>query len=338
MAEKRDIHNRKQRARRAQRARRPRKPARLAGSPLPSNAGVEAAYAGELDKLTNTMARATNKTIAALTAGGAATFMLSGQGQMIMGSLEQRMAALFEAKAREMAGRMLAASLKSGANSLGASLNFMAGEAEREAKSRTAPGGRPKAAASPDGKPAGAARNLKELAKNVTLQADFSQEMRDDLRVAVDENVRLIRSIHKKYYAEIREAIVDSITEGQGMKDLVPAIQRIGKLTRERARFIAVDQTRKANVFISARKMREAGIKKFRWRHSAGSETPRPHHAAAWKEDGTGGLNGGVFEIGNPPLIDLKSGERGLPGQLINCRCSMEPVIDFEDVDTEAVA
>ncbi|RIQ43658.1 phage head morphogenesis protein, partial [Bordetella avium] len=31
----------------------------------------------------------------------------------------------------------------------------------------------------------------------------------------------------------------------------------------------------------------------------------------------------------NPPIIDKTTGERGLPGQLINCKCRMRPVIDF---------
>ena len=37
-------------------------------------------------------------------------------------------------------------------------------------------------------------------------------------------------------------------------------------------------------------------------------------------------MNGYVFPIDFPPIIDRKTGERGYPGQLINCKCHMEPV------------
>lgn len=292
---KRDIYNRKQRQRR------PRQVEQVAGTPLPPNSGVEKAYARELSGLTRSMARATQTTLAELAAGGTASFLLSTQGQMALGSLEQRMAALFEGKAREMAQAMVRGSLKHGAGSLGVSLEKAARAAGKE-------------------EAAGQQKTLKELSQTVTLKAGFSPAMKAGLHDFVEENVKLINSIPAKYFDEIRDATVRSITEGQGLKDLIPQVQHIGGVTRERARFIAVDQTRKAHAYISSQKMKDAGITKFRWRHSAGSAVPRPYHKDV--------LDGEVFELDNPPVIDQRTGERGLPGQLINCRCTMEPVID----------
>ena len=84
---------------------------------------------------------------------------------------------------------------------------------------------------------------------------------------------------------------------------------------------------------LSARRMASVGINKVRWIHGFPKE-PRPYHARVWdgksgKKDGhPNGLNGFIFSLDNPPIIDEKTGERGLPGRLPFCSCRMEPVID----------
>jgi uncharacterized protein with gpF-like domain len=42
-------------------------------------------------------------------------------------------------------------------------------------------------------------------------------------------------------------------------------------------------------------------------------------------------MDGNVYSFDDPPIIDKNTGERGIPGQAINCRCFMVPVIEFED-------
>jgi len=38
-----------------------------------------------------------------------------------------------------------------------------------------------------------------------------------------------------------------------------------------------------------------------------------------------------IFSFDDLPVIDRRSGERGIPGQAINCRCRMAPVIEFDN-------
>ena len=72
--------------------------------------------------------------------------------------------------------------------------------------------------------------------------------------------------------------------------------------------------------------MQGLGVKKFKWLHSMGGKEPRPLHKNV--------LNGNVYSFDDPPVIDERTGERGLPGVLINCRCRMLPVIEFKADDT----
>lgn len=170
--------------------------------------------------------------------------------------------------------------------------------------------------------------SLKEISKGVTLKTDvISGPIADALQASIKQNVGLIKSIPTKYFQQIEGEVFRSIQIGRGMADLQPYLEKLGQSTKKRAALIARDQTSKATTAINRARFQRLGIKKFEWLHSAGVHEPRPLHIHTVAE---GGLNGGIFDIDNPPVIDERTGERGLPGQLINCSCRMIPVISFE--------
>jgi SPP1 gp7 family putative phage head morphogenesis protein len=146
-------------------------------------------------------------------------------------------------------------------------------------------------------------------------------KVKEVTKAGVVENVGLIKSIPRQYFQKIQNAVMRSITTGQGAKTVLDTIRNIGHSTEKRAQLIARDQTSKATTSLNAARMQGLNIRKFQWLHSRGGKEPRPLHINE--------LNGQVFELDKPPIIDEKTGERGLPGQLINCRCRMVPVVDF---------
>src|SRR5690606_26092523 len=139
------------------------------------------------------------------------------------------------------------------------------------------------------------------------------------------ENVSLIKSIPEKYFTDVTGSVMRSITTGQGIKDLITQIEKYDGITERRAKNIALDQTRKAYNMINKQRMMTAGFKKFKWLHSGGGQHPRKDHIA---------MNGNVYSFDDLPVIDKKTGERGIPSQLINCGCVMQPVYEFEDGTT----
>lgn len=168
--------------------------------------------------------------------------------------------------------------------------------------------------------------SLKEVSGGVTLKTDVvSGAVGEVMKAGVKENVSLIKSIPEEYFQKIEGDVMRSIQTGRGMADLVPAIEKHGHSTRKRAELIARDQTSKATTAINRARMQGLGIRKFEWLHSSGGKEPRPLHKNV--------LNGQIFDLDNPPIIDDRTGERGLPGQLINCRCRMVPVISFEETE-----
>lgn len=163
--------------------------------------------------------------------------------------------------------------------------------------------------------------SLKEVSGGLTLKTDvISGPVAEVMKAGVKEGVALIKSIPDKYFLDIEGAVMRSIQSGRGMADLQPFIERLGHSTKKRAALIARDQTSKATTALNRARMEALGVRQFEWLHSGGGKEPRELHIA---------LSGRIFSFDDPPVIDERTGERGFPGQLINCRCRMGPVISF---------
>lgn len=164
--------------------------------------------------------------------------------------------------------------------------------------------------------------SLKDVTGGLSLKTSVvSGQVKEILRASTVENIGLIKSIPREYFQKLQASVMRSITTGQGVKTVLESVQRTGQVTRRRAALIARDQTSKATAALNSARMGALGVRKFRWLHSSGGKEPRPLHKDT--------LNGEIFDLANPPIIDEKTGERGLPGQLINCRCRMVPIVEF---------
>lgn len=166
-------------------------------------------------------------------------------------------------------------------------------------------------------------RSLRELSGGVAIKTDVltSGPVAEVVKASVAENVGLIKSIPAQYLDDVRGAVMRSITTGNGLADLQPYLVQQRGVAERRAKNLALDQTRKAYQSINAERMKAAGIKKFEWVHSGGGQKPRPLHVE---------MNGNVYSYDNLPVIDERTGERGIPGQAVNCRCTARPVLELE--------
>lgn len=169
-------------------------------------------------------------------------------------------------------------------------------------------------------------RTLRDISGDVTLTAKSLREgaTGDVVKAAIAENVQLIRSIAQQYLGDVQGLVMRAITQGNGLADIVPQLQQRHKLTLKRARLIANDQVRKTTSALNTSRAKANGIRKFQWVHSGGGREPRELHLQ---------LDGQVFSYEDPPVIDERTGEKGMPGQLINCRCIARPILGFGPID-----
>lgn len=164
-------------------------------------------------------------------------------------------------------------------------------------------------------------RSLKELSGGLSLKTSMiDKNIWNVMNATVVENVSLIKSIADEYLTNVQGAVMRSITTGNGLQDLIPQIEKFQGDTHRRAKNIALDQTRKAYNNLNKSRMQAIGIQEFEWIHSGGGQKPRQLHIE---------LSGQIFSFDDLPVIDDKTGERGIPGQAINCGCTMRPVVSF---------
>lgn len=266
------------------------------GHALNHNASAEEKYAAQLKQLVAHMTMTVNREVLGLFKSDIADehfgqdASIAAQARILMNALTKRFVALFQSKAKLYAQGMLT------------SINN-----ESEANTN---------------------RSLVAISKSMTISASkVTDPLKNTLTASLAENVDLIKSIPQQYLSGVQQAVMRSITTGNGLQDLQPYLEKQGGITERRATLIANDQTRKAYNNLNAIRMKAAGVKKFQWLHSAGGRDPRPLHI----NDYPTGLNGGIFSFDDLPVIDEKTGERGLPGQAVNCRCRLLPVVDFGD-------
>lgn len=167
--------------------------------------------------------------------------------------------------------------------------------------------------------------SLKDLSGGLTIKTPKMPEaMLSELQAATRVNVGLIKSIQSQYHEKVFQAVMNNIGDAETIKGaaekLVSKTYFIGETVSERAALIARDQTSKLTTATNAARMKSAGVTRFRWRHSGGSYDPRKLHLS---------YDGQEFDLNDPPIIDERTGERGLPGSTYNCRCYMVPVVDF---------
>lgn len=137
------------------------------------------------------------------------------------------------------------------------------------------------------------------------------------------ENLALQSAILGDFMTRALGGVSRGIALGSSYSQLRDEIINAKEKAVARAARIADDQSRKAFIAFTVAKMKQMGIRRFKWVHNYAGKEPREFHKRPFPI----GLNGGIFSVDNPPVIDPNTGFRGYPGQLAFCRCTMAPVI-----------
>lgn len=165
--------------------------------------------------------------------------------------------------------------------------------------------------------------SLSKLTGGLSLPtAAMKGPLADIFKATVHENVSLIKSIPQKYLSGVEQAVSRSITTGNGLKDLVPYLQKHKNITYARAKMISLDQTRKAFQNMGAERCERLGVTEAELVHVP-SNHPRKTHIEA---------NGTIYEI-KKGFYDSAVKRYVKPGELPNCKCMGRPVIRLGNDD-----
>ena len=170
-------------------------------------------------------------------------------------------------------------------------------------------------------------KSMNKLSGGLTIKTDqLSGRTRDIINASTDQSTSLIKSIGADYTTDIKQAVMRSITDDSSsftqLKDSInEMLQGKYKTYKNKAKNTAIDQTRKAYTNVTVSRMKDVGVDEYVWKHSGGSVKPRDYHRDV--------LNGQTCSLSSPPVINQKTGAKGKPGDEINCKCYMVPVIKF---------
>jgi uncharacterized protein with gpF-like domain len=165
--------------------------------------------------------------------------------------------------------------------------------------------------------------SLKGIAETISFKTDvMTPALREMISASTAESVALIKRVPAKYLDQITGGVMRAITSGNGLQDIVPLLEKQKVQVKNWARNVAMDQTRKVYNGLAAGRMAALGMNTYEWLHSGGSNHPRIYHKTF--------LNGKIFRLDKPPIIDKKSGARGKPGDAPFCRCQMRPILAFD--------
>jgi SPP1 gp7 family putative phage head morphogenesis protein len=147
-----------------------------------------------------------------------------------------------------------------------------------------------------------------EVSIGINIAPLLAAETGGAIAAAIEEaaaaNVALIESIPAEYLARVRGAVTQAFSRGLRHEALAEEIQRIGEVTKRRAKLIARDQLSKLNASFNQVRQTSVGIKQYRW-SGALDKRERPSHRA---------MEGTLQRWDSPPLVD---GEHVHPGEAI---------------------
>jgi len=127
-------------------------------------------------------------------------------------------------------------------------------------------------------------------------------------------NVNLIKSLSQDQLKRVEEIVNRNLLLGNGVAEIKQELSKTFRITKNRAKLIARDQTSKFNGNLTQLRSQELGIDSYRW---SGVLDPRERLSHLANE-------GKIYYWNKPPA------NTGHPGHQINCRCIAQPIITIE--------
>ncbi|MDL2315500.1 hypothetical protein LJC59_00255 [Desulfovibrio sp. OttesenSCG-928-A18] len=166
-----------------------------------------------------------------------------------------------------------------------------------------------------------ASRQIRGMLKEIGFTVEFkhSHYVNNILQAAIHENVGLIRSIPEQMHDKVRGIVMRGVQAGNDQHYIATELRKQFGITERRARFIARDQTQKANNAVSLARSAEAGIEYGFWMHRSGSKKPRTTHLGTQMNGVRFKLSDGLYDP------DPRVRRKVKPGELPGCLCGYKP-------------
>lgn len=153
--------------------------------------------------------------------------------------------------------------------------------------------------------------------EDINAVTTLSKKTIKDIAENYTNNMQLyITKFAQKRIPDMRKKVMIAVLAGYREDYVMDMLQKEYKVAKDKAKFLAQNETSILMAHLKKNLYKEMGFTHFRW-HAIMDAKVREEHAH---------LNGTTWEFDNPPIIDERTGQKGLPGETYNCRCGLTPV------------
>lgn len=158
-------------------------------------------------------------------------------------------------------------------------------------------------------------RNVKHI--NV-IEPDLSKEQEADIARNYTNNMQFyIKNWAKDKIPQMRLKVQQAILDGYRRDEVQKMLEVEYGIAKRKAKFLAYNETSIMLAELKKVMYQEMGFTHFMWITNLDNRE-RPLHRE---------LHGRIFRFDNPPVIDARTGQKGLPGETYNCRCQIRPIM-----------
>ena len=158
----------------------------------------------------------------------------------------------------------------------------------------------------------------KEAKRITVIEPELTQEQVKEIAKNYTNNMQYyIKGFLKdKRIPKMREKVRLAILNGYREDEVVKIIQNEIHIEKDKAVFLARNETNIVLAEVKKAMYQDMGFEEYIW-HTRMDGKERPLHKL---------MNGKIYRFDEPPIVDARTGQRGMPAQTYNCRCTFTPI------------
>lgn len=165
-----------------------------------------------------------------------------------------------------------------------------------------------------------AGRQVKKNVRSINLIVpELTEEQKEEIAREYTNNMKFyIKDWEEKKIPEMRAKVQQLTLAGYRADTVADLIEKEYNIGKNKAKFLAQNET---SIMLAEYKKvtyQEMGFDKFVWRTIIDGKERKLHEK----------LNGTTWKWNDPPVIDERTLQKGLPGETYNCRCQAQPYTD----------
>lgn len=160
------------------------------------------------------------------------------------------------------------------------------------------------------------------------LMSEINQGLKSDIEIQIEENASLIKTLPTDVVKKVTKDISDMALKGMRASEIAKVIrEQTDKYSRASAKLIARTEVSKTTTALTKARCDNLDLHWYVWRTMEDGDRVRKSHRI---------MEGVLVNWNEPPSPEALAGEKSVgnyhAGNIWNCRCYPEPLIEIDDI------